>query len=427
VNRIEVLAGGMLTTVQDLGRVGAQRYGVPVSGAMDRWSLRAANRMVGNPDGAAALEMTFVGPALRFLDGAVVALTGADLGPLLDGHPVATWRSVEVAPGSVLSFAGARDGMRSYLAVAGGIDVPEVLGSRSTFVRSALGGFQGRALRAGDHVAAGTVDLRTAGRVRRLPRRLVPAYGHDHTLRVVMGPQDGAFSADGVRTFLSGAFTLGLQSDRVGCRLLGPRIEHLDGPDIVSDGTAFGSVQVAGDGLPIVLMADRGTTGGYAKIATVASVDLPRLAQAAPGDRVRFSRVSVEQAQALLRESDARLDEIGRQEPDDEAVTAVYEEDSAASFAADAYAGLADALDSGHGASARARSNVVYASMSGLVTSVTVKAGEPVTTGQTLLVIEAMKMQNPVRSPRSGRVGRMFVTPGVPVGLGDVLVDFEDP
>jgi antagonist of KipI len=426
VNRIEVLAGGMLTTVQDLGRVGSQRYGVPVSGAMDRWSLRAANRIVGNPDGAAALEMTFVGPALRLLDGAMVTLTGADLGPLLDGHPVAAWRSVAVAPGSVLSFAGARDGMRSYLGVAGGIDVPEVLGSRSTFVRSALGGFEGRALRAGDHVAAGSPDLPATARVRRLPRHLVPTYGHVHTLRVVMGPQDGAFSADGVRTFLSGAFTLGLQSDRIGCRFLGPRIEHLEGADIVSDGTAFGSVQVTGDGLPIVLMADRGTTGGYAKIATIASVDLPRLAQATPGDRVRFSRISVEQAQALLRESDARLDEIGRLEPDDESAAAFYEEDSGASLAADAYVDLADALDGEHGASALTRSNVVYAGMSGLVTSVAVSAGDAVTAGQTLLVIEAMKMQNPVRAPRRGRVGRVFVTPGVPVGLGDALVDFED-
>jgi antagonist of KipI len=356
----------------------------------------------------------------------VVSLTGADLGPLLDGHPVAAWRTVAAAPGSVLSFAGARDGMRSYLGIAGGIDVPEVLGSRSTLVRSALGGFEGRALRAGDLVAAGTADPPATTRVRRLPRQLVPAYGHAHTLRVVMGPQDDAFSEDGVRTFLSGAFILSLQSDRTGCRFLGPRIELLEGPDIVSDGTAFGSVQVTGDGLPIVLMADRGTTGGYAKIATVASVDLPRLAQAAPGDRVRFLRVNVEQAQALLRESDARLDEIGRQEPDDESVTALYEEDSGASLAADAYVELADALDGEHGASALVRSNVMCAGMSGLVTSVAVSAGDSVTAGQTLLVIEAMKMQNPVRAPRTGLIGRVLVRPGMPVEFGAALVEFED-
>ncbi|HSP92524.1 MAG TPA: biotin-dependent carboxyltransferase family protein, partial [Vicinamibacterales bacterium] len=288
---VEVLDGGLLTTVQDLGRFGAQQYGVPVSGAMDAWALRAANRLVGNHDGAAALEITLAGPVLRFDGPGVIALTGGDLGARLDGRPLDPWQSVGVAPGAELSFAGLRDGLRAYLGVAGGIGVSLVLESRSTLLTARLGGFMGRALAAGDRVPVGPGDMASGRAGWRLPRKLVPAYGHSHTVRVVMGPQDDAFTEDGIRTFLSESYTLAPQSDRVGCRLTGPRIAHCRGADIVSDGTAFGSVQVSGDGLPIVLMADRGTTGGYTKIATVATADLSRMAQAAPGDRVRFVRV----------------------------------------------------------------------------------------------------------------------------------------
>ena len=179
---VSVLAGGMLTTVQDLGRTGARRWGVPLSGALDRWSLRAANRLAGNADAAAALEMTFVGPVLRFEQPSVAALSGADLGAMLDGHPVAPWRSFSVAAGAVLTFTGARDGLRGYLAVAGGFDVPAVLGSRSTFLRAGLGGLDGRPLRAGDcchwsaaqpdglvRAPSGDPDLRPRARVPRRP------------------------------------------------------------------------------------------------------------------------------------------------------------------------------------------------------------------------------------------------------------------
>lgn len=422
---IEVLDGGMLTTVQDLGRVGAQKYGVPVSGAMDDWSLRAANRLAGNPDGAACLEMTLVGPWLRFDGRGVVALTGADLGAALNGRPVAPWQSVAIEAGCELSFAGRRDGLRAYLAAAGGIDVPVVLGSRSTFARSSLGGFEGRPLRAGDRVPVGEIDTRSARPGRRLPRRIIPCYGHAPTLRVVMGPQDDAFTDEGIRTFLTEAFTLSPQSDRVGCRFLGPRIAHRAGADIVSDGTAFGSVQVPGEGLPIVLMADRGTTGGYTKIATVASADLPLLAQATPGDRVRFAGIGVDEAHALLRHARARLDEIGQPGHEDAGAGAIYEEDSGASLAADAYVGLADALDS-RLAVAAVRPGAVCASIPGLVVSVAVGPGDTVAAGQTLLVMEAMKMQNPVRAPRAGRVGRVRVSPGQLVEGGAALIEFTD-
>jgi biotin-dependent carboxylase-like uncharacterized protein len=422
---IEVRDGGFLTTVQDLGRVGAQRYGVPVSGAMDAWALRAANRLVGNDEGAAALEITLAGPVLRFDGPGLVAVTGGDLGARLDGRPMASWQAVEVSAGTELSFAGVRDGLRAYLAVGGGLGVPLVLGSRSTLVTARLGGFKGRALAAGDRVPVGACAPAAEFAGRCLPREAVPVYGHAHTIRVVMGPQDGAFTDEGIRTFLSERYTLLPQSDRVGCRLAGPRIAHRRGADIVSDGTAFGSVQVSGDGMPIVLMADRGTTGGYTKIATVASVDLSQMAQAAPGDRVSFVRIAVDEAHALLRAARAQFARIAREEPWADPPAGVFEEDSGAPLAAPAYAALADALALRRG-STPVGANTIRAAMPGLVVSVAVTAGDTVATGQLLLVLEAMKMQNPVRAPRGGRVSRVLVAAGAQVDAGAALVELDD-
>ncbi len=305
MDAIEVLDGGLLTTVQDLGRFGYQRYGVPVSGAMDQFALQAANLLVGNREAAAGLEITLLGPRLRFLAPLAIAVTGADLDASIEGQPCPPWAAVPVRPGSVLSFGSPKDGVRAYVAVAGGVDVPPVLASRSTYLRSRLGGFEGRALKAGDRLRVGAVEAPASAIV-----VAPPAYGHGQVLRVLMGPQDDRFTTDGVRTFLSSLYTVTPQSDRMGCRLTGPKIEHVSGPDIVSDGSPLGAVQVAGDGLPIVLMADRGTAGGYTKIATIISVDVGRLAQAAPGDAVRFRAVTIEDAHAALREQDAKLERI---------------------------------------------------------------------------------------------------------------------
>jgi antagonist of KipI len=308
MDMIDVLDGGLLTTVQDLGRFGHQHYGVPVSGAVDRFALRVANRLVGNDDGAACLEITLIGPRLRFLADTVVALAGADLSPHLDGGPVATWEPFTVCAGSTVSFGNATDGVRTYLAVAGGgIHVPVVLGSRSTHVRSRLGGFDGRAIQAGDRLETPSQEALNGVDGRRLPRGQVPSYRHNHTLRVVLGPQDDAFTRLGIDTLLSSDYTVSSQSDRIGYRLQGPAIEHASSPDIVSDGTPNGAIQVAGDGMPIVLLADRGTTGGYTKIATVITADLPFLAQAAAGDTVTFTPVTVDEAHVLLREQEEQL------------------------------------------------------------------------------------------------------------------------
>ncbi len=307
---IEVIDGGMLTTIQDLGRYGYQRYGVPTSGALDLFALRAANRLVGNDDDAAGLEVTLLGPRLRFVVPATIALTGADLAARLDGQALPRWQTVLVAAGAVLSFGEPGDGMRAYLAVAGGIDVPVVLGSRSTYTRSKLGGVEGRPLKGGDVLEVCGDRPVLLGGILRLPEASRPDYGHEHALRVVLGPQDDRFSARGIETFLSSTYTVTPQSDRMGYRLTGAAIEHLGGPDIVSDGTPFGAVQVAGDGVPIVLLADRGTAGGYTKIATVIGPDLPRLAQATPGDAVTFARIDLDAAYAAVREQERRLGTI---------------------------------------------------------------------------------------------------------------------
>jgi antagonist of KipI len=314
VEAIEIIDSGFFTTVQDLGRYGYQRYGVPVSGAMDLFGLRAANVLVGNPQSAAALEITLVGPRVRFLADAIVAITGADLQPQLDDRPLPGWRPFVAPEGAVLSFGHARDGLRAYLAVAGGIDVPAVLGSRSTFTRGGLGGFDGRALQAGDRIRTGVTGLdRVEGRA--FAPENIPVYGHDHAVRIVLGPQDEAFTCEGISTFLSAVYSLTPKSDRIGLRLSGPRVSHKASPDIVSDGIPFGAVQVAGDGLPMILTADRGTTGGYTKLATVISADLPRLAQALPGDRVSFREISLAEAHRALREQEAVLDEVRRSNP----------------------------------------------------------------------------------------------------------------
>ena len=310
MDTIEVLDGGLFTTVQDLGRYGYQRYGVPVAGALDQFALRVANVLVSNHEEDAGLEITLVGPSLRFLAETIIAITGADLDPRLDDEPVAMWQAFAVPEGGMLSFGGVRDGMRSYLAVAGGIDVPQVLGSRSTYTRSRLGGIEGRALQSGDRLAAFGEDSVTQLEGRKLPPEQVPAYGHSHLLRTVLGPQDDAFTEEGLQTFLSASYKITPQSDRVGYRHEGPEIQHKEGADIVSDGIPFGAVQVAGDGMPIVLLTDRGTTGGYTKIATIISVDLAEVAQAIPGDMMSFQSVTVEDAYQALRQQEDIIQQL---------------------------------------------------------------------------------------------------------------------
>ena len=303
---IEVLHPGLLTTVQDLGRTGYQRFGVSVSGAVDPRSAALANILAGNPDGEAVLECTVLGPQLRFDAPAVIAVTGADLGPTLDGVPVENYRALRVQAGQTLRFTGPKCGCRAYLAVSGGLDVPEVMGSRSTYMKAKIGGWHGRKLEKGD-----VLPLRAPGTEPKAleNRALAPEFRgrSEYTLRVVMGPQDDAFTPGGVSAFLSGVYTVTPEFDRMGCRMEGPEIEHNGSADILSDGIAFGAVQVPDSGQPIVMLADRQTTGGYTKIANVISADFRILGQLKSGDRVRFEKVSLSAAQEALLAQRASL------------------------------------------------------------------------------------------------------------------------
>ncbi len=307
---LKIVQPGMLSTVQDRGRYGYQRYGMPTAGAMDTFALRAANALVGNDDNAACIEATVLGPRIEILSDTTIAITGANVSPRLDSEPIPMWQSVAAGRGSRLEFRGPTDGMRGYLAIAGGIDVPQVMGSRATYMKAAIGGVEGRPLRADDILNAHGHAAEAPAAVRNLPADAIPQYGSSHELRVVLGPQESAFTQAGIDTFLSETYTVSIHSDRMGYRLEGEPVEHADGPDVISDGTPLGTIQVPGDGQPIILLSDRGTTGGYTKIATVISTDLSKVAQAMPGHTVKFRAISMEEAQEAYRRREALLQSI---------------------------------------------------------------------------------------------------------------------
>ncbi len=307
---IVVSKPGWFTTVQDLGRYGYQQYGVPVAGVMDWFSTIAANRLVGNPDQAAVLELTLKGPELEFQQDAVIAITGGDLSPTIDGVAAPRWQSIKIARKRKLRFSTPRQGSRSYLAVAGGIDVPVVLGSRSTHSSSGTGGMDGRPLKQGDLLYNGQPGRSTERMIgTRLPDRLLPRYRRPTVLRIIQGPQEDFFTDAALATLTSSTYTLAPQSDRMGYRLTGPQIVRNGSARFISDCTAMGTLQIPPDGQPILLMADRQTTGGYPKIAAVITGDLPLAAQLAPGDRVTFTPCSLEQAQMALRQLRNMLDD----------------------------------------------------------------------------------------------------------------------
>jgi antagonist of KipI len=296
---IVVLQPGMLTTVQDLGRVGLMRFGVSPCGALDQAALILGNRLLGNEPNEAGLEITLLGPTLVFSGSAFIALTGADLGARLNGDDLPQWQPVAVGPGDELAFRRSwtrGSGVRAYLCVAGGFAVEPVLGSRSTDLWGHFGGYEGRALRSGDEIR-----LRGARWSPRaiLGRRLaneVPSYASEMAIRVVLGPQVDRFTDEGIATFLGSTFAVSVKADRTGVRLQGPVITQASGADLLSEGNAHGAVQVPGDGQPIVLLAARGTIGGYLKIATVVGADLDHFAQLAPGNTVQFAAVTPEEA-----------------------------------------------------------------------------------------------------------------------------------
>lgn len=315
---IEVRKPGLSTTIQDRGREGYYHVGVPPSGALDQFSLVAANRLVGNDDGAAVLECAYMGPELVFGEAAIVAATGAELEPRVDGEPQPRWTAFEVPAGATLTFGHLKGGARLYLAVAGGIDVPETLGSRSTYALGAMGGLEGRQLADGDTLAVGRANgARPGGSV---PERLWPTFAMELEIRVVMGLYDHLLTADGRRTFEEATWTLTPVADRVGFRYKGPKLEMLereqpfgagsDPSNIVDAPYPIGSIQVPGGVEPIVLHRDAVSGGGYAMIATVISADMDAVAQSAPGAATRFVPVDLEAALGARRERSARLQEV---------------------------------------------------------------------------------------------------------------------
>lgn len=305
VAAIQVLEPGLLTTVQDLGRFGRQDLGVSPAGAVDPAALILGNRLVGNPIGAAALEATLVGPTLRFEAAGRIAVTGADLGAVLDEQPVPAGIAVPVRAGQTLRFRGGTRGCRAYICVAGGIDVAPVLGSRSTDLMGRIGGpdGRGRALRAGDRLPLGAVTAPAAAAGRRARWTFVPA---SFELRVVLGPQRAHFTGEALATFFGSAYTVTAASDRTGVRLHGPAVPRAAG-EMLSEGQALGAIQIPPDGQPIVLLAGRATVGGYPKLGVVITPDVALLGQARPGDVVRFTPIEAAEAVAVYRDWWRRL------------------------------------------------------------------------------------------------------------------------
>lgn len=298
MSNITVINPGILTTIQDSGRYGFQELGVPVSGAMDDLSFRLANILVGNNPKEAVLEATYFGPTLKFDTSVIIAITGADMSPKVDGVDVPMYESFMVKKDQTLSFGKLREGIRTYIAFGGAIDVALVNNSKSTHTKIKMGGYEGRAIKAKDILKLRVNKIASVGK--KLPEKYRPKISKFNVIRAVLGPQDDYFTDKGIHDlFCSGGFMISKEFDRMGIRLLGSKLAHKEGADIISDGTVFGSIQVPANGEPIILMADRQTTGGYTKIATVISPDLPKLAQMQFLDKLVFQKIGIEQAQDL--------------------------------------------------------------------------------------------------------------------------------
>jgi biotin-dependent carboxylase-like uncharacterized protein len=296
----QVLKPGFFTTVQDLGRYNYLKYGVPISGAMDTFSLTAANCLVDNNSSDAGLEMTLIGPELQALAKIQIAITGGSISPKINGENVPMWQTLNMQEGDALSFGKMESGCRAYLAIKGGINTPSVLGSRSTYTRGGFGGINGRQLKTGDVIEGfDTLPLKTEYRI---PEELVPQFTNHFKVNVILGPQAEMFTEKGMDTFLSSQYKVTSESDRMGYRLEGPLIEHKAKADIVSDALLPGAIQVPKNGKPIIIMRDAQTTGGYSKIAVAITPDVSMLGQAKPNDVIEFFKIPVKTAHKKLHE-----------------------------------------------------------------------------------------------------------------------------
>jgi antagonist of KipI len=325
---IRVIAPGLMTTIQDKGRQGLKKYGVVVGGAMDPFARRVANLLVGNDEDEAVLEMTMAGPTLLFERDALIAICGGSFSPKVNGFPVGQWRPIFVQRGSKLSFGVPNWGCRAYLAVAGGFCVPQVLGSKSTYLRAGIGGLEGRALQKGDVLKLGRETVQGKNRRLRLAHLikgkgfaqerwrvgsdLLPAYAENPEILVLRGGQFAWFSEESRRRFFMDEYVVTSRSDRMGYRLSGPQLTLKEPRELISEAVTVGTVQVPAGGEPIILMADCQTTGGYPKIAQIITADLPKLAQLKPGAKIRFREISIAEAQKLYREQEKKVQWLKR-------------------------------------------------------------------------------------------------------------------
>ncbi|TQR07781.1 biotin-dependent carboxyltransferase family protein [Psychrobacillus soli] len=313
---VKVLHAGLLTTIQDTGRFGSQKYGVIVSGAMDSYSSRLANILVGNNEHEATFEITLYGTTLEFNEDTLMAITGGDFQATLDGVIVPLWRPIVVKKESILKFNSAIKGSRAYIAFAGGIDTPLTLGSKSTYLRANIGGFKGRAIQKGDIIPIGKTDKEL---IRRLEKNDINwsinfneliCFKQDMVIRMLKGTEFDRFDKVNKQTLLQNAYTLTVQSDRMGYRLDGPPISMAEKFELLSEGVTFGTIQIPPNGQPIILMADRQTTGGYPKIGQVITADLPSLAQLQPTAQIRFKEVTLEEAETIFVENELAINNI---------------------------------------------------------------------------------------------------------------------
>ncbi|WP_242143244.1 MULTISPECIES: biotin-dependent carboxyltransferase family protein [unclassified Bacillus cereus group] len=316
---VEVLHAGMLTTIQDVGRYYYQQYGVPVGGAMDRTALRIVNMLVGNKENEAGLEITMIGPKLLIKKTTLLAIGGADVGAVLNGEPIPLWRPIVAKEGSMLCFGKEEFGCRAYVAFAGGIDVACSMGSKSTYVRASIGGIEGRALKKGDQLQIGIPSSVATRMIKKLLnekriytqwgacRHVLPKYSRYPVVRIITDFEWNEFSKESQVAFFTKEYKVSHYADRMGYRLKGEHLKRIEDYEVLSSAVTFGTIQVPPGGQPIILMADRQTTGGYPRIGNVISVDLPILAQLKPNDYVTFVQISMEEAAALYIEQERNL------------------------------------------------------------------------------------------------------------------------
>lgn len=308
MNILEVLRSGPLSTIQDLGRPGYSRFGVPPAGAMDPFALAIGNILVGNSRSSAGLEMTLIGIKAKFLMRTLIAVTGGTGSFTINGHKLSCWSSILIEPGDILDIGPINEGCRTYLAVAGAITVPDVLGSKSTYLPARFGGWQGRVLKRGDLLPGLPLPIDRTIRIRKLADNQIPDYTGNCTVRVISGPHQEFFSKENRETFYKERYIVTPQSSRMGYRLQGPSlISKKHSGNLLSAAVATGTIQIPPDGQPIILAADHQTTGGYPILGVIAGIDFPKVAQLAVGKEVIFQNISLEEAQSLYQKQERFL------------------------------------------------------------------------------------------------------------------------